>query len=170
VFFLNKITYLHLIAGFSYILLWPFLSPTLVKTAVALPSETNPDFVRLKQALEKYGFKIRLQLPPIDGNYGMLETSSKSIWINPAVFELGIARPTLVHEAVHAVQLCAGGTKLQLLNLEISPPIFARPYFVKYSSPRRELEAEAYAVQAQPDSIEVAIALLDKHCSNTNQN
>ena len=127
--------------------------------------DKNPEFFLLKQHLEKYGFTVEIVMPPIRGNYGMLHTKSKKIWINPAVFELGIARPTLIHEAVHAAQLCRGEDQLQLLGVESLPPTFARPYFVRYKSPRRELEAEAYAVQALSDGVEQVLALLKQHCS-----
>lgn len=129
-------------------------------------SPAEPEFSRLQQVLEQYGFKLRLESPPVRGNYGMLETKSKSIWINPAVFDLGIARPTLIHEAVHAAQLCAGQGKLSLLGLDIMPLPFARPYFLQYPSPRREMEAEAYALQAEPDGVEQVISLLKQYCRN----
>ena len=143
------------------------LFPLILLAQMSVPSmaEVDPEFFRLQQQLEHYGFNLQFQLPPIRGNYGMLHLKSRSIWINPAVFELGIARPTLIHEAIHAAQLCRGGNQLQLLELSISPPIFARPYYSHYPSPRREMEAEAYAMQAQPDGIEQVIRLLKKYCT-----
>lgn len=126
---------------------------------------TDTEFYRLQETLEQYGFRVRLELPPEPGAYGLLNPSSQTIWINPVVFELGIARPTLVHEAVHAAQSCAGGNKLQILNLKITPPPLTRRYFLRYRAFRRHLEAEAYTVQVQPDGVELAIALLHQHCS-----
>ena len=140
----------------------------LAQAAIPAFAENNPDFLGLKQQLEHYGFQVKIAMPPIRGNYGMLNTKNKMIWINPAVFELGIARPTLIHEAVHAAQLCRGKHQLQLLELETAPPIFARPYFVHYQSPRREMEAEAYAVQAAPDGLEQVMTLLKQHCASGN--
>ena len=139
--------------------------PTAFTSLAQTPvSDPEPDFSRLRQVLEKYRFKLRIERPPVKGNYGMLETRSQSIWINPVVFDLGIARPTLIHEAVHAAQFCAGDGKLQLLGLDILPLPFARPYFWQYPSPRREIEAEAYAVQSQPDGLEIVISLLEQYC------
>ena len=157
---LGSLAFLKFIIGLSFF----FLPSTLGQVSTPLPSKTDSGFSRLQQVLEQYGFTIRLERPPIRGNYGMLETRSKSIWINPVVFELGIARQTLVHESVHGAQLCKGGAKLELLGLEILPPVFARPYFLRYSSPRREMEIEAYALQAQPDGVEQAISLLHRYC------
>ena len=147
-------------------MVYDFLLYLLAQATIPSLAEKNTDFLRLKQQLERYGFKVEIAMPPIRGNYGMLNTRNKTIWINPAVFELGIARPTLIHEAVHAAQLCRGKDQLQLLELEAVPPTFARPYFVRYQSPRREMEAEAYALQAVPDGLEQVIVLLEQHCSS----
>ena len=131
----------------------------------SVTSATDPDFSSLQETLEQYGFQVKLELPPEPGAYGLLNSSSRTIWINPVVFELGIARPTLVHEAVHAAQTCAGGDKLSSLNLKITPPPMTRRYFLRYRASRRHLEAEAYTVQVQPDAVELAISLLHQHCS-----
>ncbi|NEP02204.1 MAG: hypothetical protein F6K58_26820 [Symploca sp. SIO2E9] len=135
---------------------------TLVLTSV--PPSTDAQFSNLQQVLEQYGFEVRLASPPKRGAYGLLENSTKVIWINPVVFELGIARPTLVHEAVHAAQSCSGGEDLRALNLEMTPPPQTRRFFLRYHSIRRQLEAEAYTVQVQPDGVEKAITLLHQHC------
>ena len=125
---------------------------------------TDTEFSRLHQVLENSGFEIRLELPPKRGAYGLLQHSSKTIWINPVVFELGIARPTLVHEAVHAAQSCAGQDHLKALGLKIPPPVMTRRFFLRYHSYRRQLEAEAYTIQVQSNGVELAIALLHQHC------
>lgn len=123
------------------------------------------DFLLLKNKLESYGFKVLLQASPVRGSYGLLKTTSKQIWIDPLVFQLGIARPTLIHEAVHAAQYCAGNGKIQALGLTISPPNVARPFFMHYENGMtRQLEQEAYAVQTQPDALKLVLSLLSKHC------
>ena len=129
------------------------------------PPSKDPDYVRLQQVLEAYGFEIRWEVPPVRGAYGLLNGPSKVIWINPVVVELGIVLPTLAHEAVHAAQRCAGGDNLAALYLDLEPPKITRPYYLRYHSHRRELEAEAYTVQVQPDRIDRAIALLHQHCA-----
>jgi hypothetical protein len=145
---------------------------TIIKTNLVLgtllftlaQSTTNAEFTRLKKVLEQYGFKVKLETPPIREAYGLLESRSKTIWINPIVFDLGIARPTLVHEAVHAAQLCYGKKEVQALGLDLEPPPMTRRHFLQYHSYRRHIEAEAYTVQVQPDGVDLVISLLDKHC------
>ncbi|MEM9156882.1 MAG: hypothetical protein AAGB13_17915 [Cyanobacteria bacterium P01_F01_bin.33] len=123
------------------------------------------DFERLRQSLESYGFAVRVEAPPLRGAFGLLEASSKTIWINPVVFELGNAEVTLIHEAVHAAQACAGRGTLSPLGLEIPPPTMTRRYFLRYHNLRRQLEAEAYTVPAQPNAIVLVLDLLRKHCA-----
>jgi len=62
-------------------------------------------FKILKKQLEQTKFQVILDLPPQRGAYGLLKSDSKKIWINPVVFDLGIADQTLIHEAVHAAQV-----------------------------------------------------------------
>jgi hypothetical protein len=138
-----------------------------------------PKFLALKNQLEKFGFQVIIALPPlkhspqpnIGGNpplprpYGLLESSQKIIWINPVVFDLQIATQTLIHESVHAAQVCAGGGKLKTLGLDIQPINYARPFFLRYADVhRQDLEREAYAVQTQPNSFELATSLLQQNC------
>lgn len=104
-------------------------------------------------------------LPPRRGAYGLLKENSQTIWVNPIVFELHIATQTLVHEAVHAAQVCKGKGKIRALGLNIQPSNYARPFFSHYlNSHRQNLEREAYAVQTQPNRFELAISLLQQHC------
>jgi hypothetical protein len=125
----------------------------------------DPQLVALKTQLEKLGFPVIFQLPPQRGAYGLLDPSTRRIWLNPVVFDLEIANPTLIHEAVHAAQLCAGKGKMQALGLALEPLNYARPFFFRYSDVhRRDLEREAYAVQTQPNRFELALALLQQNC------
>lgn len=125
----------------------------------------NQQFLDLENRLEKAGFQVILKLPPRRGAYGLLEENSKTIWVNPIVFELHIATQTLIHEAVHAAQVCKGKGKIVALGLDIQPSNYARPFFSHYpSGDRQNLEREAYAVQTQPNRFELAVALLQQHC------
>jgi len=122
-------------------------------------------FEIIKKQLEQAKFQVILDLPPQRGAYGLLKADSKKIWINPVVFDLGIAEQTLIHEAVHAAQVCKGKGKLSLLGLEIDPLIYAQPFFMHYrDADRRELEREAYAVQTQSNRVELVSSLLKKYC------
>ncbi|MDJ0680318.1 MAG: hypothetical protein QNJ18_10695 [Xenococcaceae cyanobacterium MO_167.B52] len=130
----------------------------------------DPEFNQLEQLLINYDFVVRYELPPYENKrglkpYGLLHTKTKTIWINPVVFDLGNAKATLIHEAVHASQTCAGNGSIALVDLEIEPPQITRPYFMRYHQYRREIEAQAYTVQAQPDSLALVTQLLNKYCS-----
>ena len=126
--------------------------------------DVETQFEQLQQELIERGFSVQVQAPPQVGAYGMLEPSSRSIWIHPLVFELNIALPVLIHEGVHAAQVCAGDGVVATLNLDIEPPNATRPFFLRYHSYRRNIEAEAYAVQVQPDAFERVGKLLEQHC------
>ncbi len=146
-----------------------FLTSGLIFSNLAYSSD-NSEFNRLQQILINHGFVVKQEIPPMMNNlglrpYGLMNSKTKTIWINPVVFELGNAQAVLVHEAVHAAQTCAGGGQVSLLNLDLDPPQFTRPYFMRYHSYRREIEAQAYTVQVQPDSLAIAINLLEQHCS-----
>lgn len=130
----------------------------------------NNQFDSLQKTLTDYGFTIKLEIPPYQTQqgirpYGVLSSQTKTIWINPVVFELGNAQATLIHEATHAAQLCAGEGEFKLINLTIKPPKITHPYFLRYHNYQREIEAEAYTVQVQPNSLELVNQLLNKYCS-----
>lgn len=135
----------------------------------------DPQTLQLVESVERSGFAVQWEQPPVWGTYGLLDVKARSIWINPVVFELGIAQPTIVHEAVHGAQFCAAAAQdtqspqsiedLSPLGLGITPSPLVRPYILQYSdSKRRQLELEAYALQAEPDRVERAIELLNRHC------
>ncbi|MBL1210815.1 hypothetical protein [Geminocystis sp. GBBB08] len=130
-------------------------------------SQLLPNFTELKQKLEKYNFTVKIESPPQRSTYGLLEVKTRTIWINPIVFDLGIALPTLIHEATHAAQLCEGNGEIRALNLKLTPPNISRPFFTHYNDGlRRHLEAEAYTIQTHADGYNLVISLLDKHCQN----
>ncbi len=127
------------------------------------------EFNELEQLLINYDFTIRYEIPPYENKrglkpYGLLDSKSKTIWINPVVFELGNAKHTLIHEAVHASQTCAGNGEITLLDLAIEPPQITRPYFMGYHGYRREIEAQAYTIHAQTDGLAIVTELLNKYC------
>ncbi|MBD2395708.1 hypothetical protein H6G11_15800 [Cyanobacterium aponinum FACHB-4101] len=138
-----------------------------ITTSIFLLSQnpTQDKFNTLKRTLENYNFNVKIEPPPLRSTYGLLQVKTRTIWINPIVFDLQIALPTLIHEATHAAQLCAGKNEITALNLSLSPPNIARPYFTHYNHGlRRHLEAEAYAVQTHPEGYDLVISLLNKHC------
>lgn len=150
----------------------PPFTPSIVKQfslifglIISQSPEPERQFVHLKNRLESYGFQVVLEVPPRRGTYGLLEERTKKIWINPVVFDLGIARQTLIHEGVHAAQLCAGNGKIKALGLDLQPITYARPFFQHYTDiHRRDLEREAFAVQTQSNSLELVLSILEKYC------
>ncbi|MGB5593471.1 MAG: hypothetical protein WBM32_16280 [Crocosphaera sp.] len=131
--------------------------------------QKSPKFAILENNLKKAGFEVILALPPKRGAYGLLQVSTKKIWINPVVFELNIALPTLIHESVHASQVCAGNGEIKALGLDLMPMNQARPFFERYPDiHRKDLEREAYTVQTQPNSFDLALSLLKKYCQLKN--
>ncbi|MGK7960663.1 hypothetical protein [Crocosphaera sp.] len=132
---------------------------------IAQNSEKNEQFNQLKQELETAGFEVILALPPKRGAYGLLQVNTKKIWINPVTFDLHIALPTLIHESVHASQVCAGNGEITTLGLTLEPMNQVRPFFQGYTDiHRKDLEREAYTVQTQPNSFELALSLLRENC------
>ena len=156
------------------------LSSTILTTQITQLSSPDLQFNQLKNQLESYGFKVNIAIPPsfklpnqqpdfrrrrVRKPYGVLNAASKSIWINPIVFELGISNPVLVHEAVHAAQFCAGKGKIKTIGLDIEPIAQARPFFKRYVDTHSQaVEKEAYGVQTQSNGWELVTALLDRHC------
>ncbi|MEH2298250.1 hypothetical protein [Nostoc sp.] len=140
---------------------------TLVLASFLVSQLPTPEekFLNLKIQLEKKGFQVVIELPPKRGAYGLLREADKKIWINPVVFELHIGTQTIIHEAVHAAQVCAGKGKIKVLGLNIQPSNYTRPFFMRYTDVhRQDLEREAYAIQTQPNSYELAVSLLHKYC------
>ncbi|NEQ50904.1 MAG: hypothetical protein F6K11_12350 [Leptolyngbya sp. SIO3F4] len=131
----------------------------------AFAQVNSAEFEQLQQTLEHHGFTVILDLPPQRGSYGLLQLSTRTIWINPVVFDLEIAVPTLVHEAVHAVQLCSGiDGNLAPLNLGLTPYAGAHRLYMRYTGRRRTLEMEAYTIQARTDRIEYVTDLINSRC------
>ncbi|MEM8832177.1 MAG: hypothetical protein AAGE96_22930 [Cyanobacteria bacterium P01_G01_bin.19] len=147
---------------------------------IAQANIPDANFINLKNKLQNYGFQVNIAVPPdyrlpeqkidfqrrrLPKAYGLFNATDKSIWINPIVFELGNSNAVLVHETIHAAQLCKGEKQLQPLDLDLEPIKQAQPFFNRYTDPRnRLLEKEAYTVQTQANSYELAIKLLDRYC------
>ena len=122
------------------------------QVVVAQGITADPEFTNLQQQLTELNFKVLIAPLPQQGAYGLLNASSRTIWIHPLTFDLGIASPVLVHEAVHAAQTCKGNGQLESLELEIEPLIYARPFWMRYGDIyRQDLEREAFAIQTQPN-------------------
>lgn len=141
------------------------IPPSPILSSTSAKSDMSAEFEQLSQTLESYGFDVVLALPPQTGSYGLLHVPTRTVWINPVVFDLGIAIPVLVHEAVHAAQLCSGSAgTLSALDLGLEPYAPASRLYMRYSGTRRTLEAEAYTIQARADRVDFVTQLLVDRC------
>ena len=126
------------------------------------------DLQPLVGALQSKGFTIRISLPPVRSSYGLYQSKSKTLWISPLTFPLGISRQTFLHEAVHAIQSCPSG-RLTPLGWSISlNPVVEREISAillrSYHHGNRALEQEAFFIQGQKDAVPRLIQDLNKRC------
>jgi len=127
-----------------------------------------PDLQPLVQALQQQGFRVRLQPPPLRGVYGLFDSRSRTLWVSPLSFALGIGRQTLLHEAAHAVQSCPHG-QLRPVGWRLPLATVVRQEiegitFTAYGHGSREVEREAFALQAQPDAVTLLLKGLAQRC------
>ena len=120
----------------------------------------------------RYGFRIEARQPPGEA-YGRFISSRKLLEISPLVRDLGITRPVLLHEAVHAAQSCPNG-RLTLLELDrrSSPVVESRIRYLlnnHYAQEHQALEQEAFRLQSQPDAEALIIAALNRRCSEQSE-
>jgi len=164
---LNLSTPLRLFKPQPLLLAFLVLTPTgsaLADSALALPSELEP----LRIALERHGFRVLLQPPPRAGTYGLFESGSKRLWIAPVSFDLGIGRHTFLHEAAHAAQSCPAGKLTPIgWKLPLNPVVAQEIQGITtrhYHFNTWPLELEAFAVQGQPNAMDLIIRALDQRC------
>ena len=130
--------------------------------------KNNKDLSKLIKLLNKKGFKIKNELPPIKKAYGLYENNTKTIWISPITSKLGIYKNVLVHEAVHAAQSCPRGflTKLNIpIKLNSSQEKIIKMKLVNhYNHMNFLLEKEAFSIQTLPNSLEIVSKEINKRC------
>jgi len=129
-----------------------------------LPAELRP----IATTLQQRGFQVRLAPPPVRGAYGLFQAKTRTLWIAPVAFELGIGRQVFLHEAIHAAQSCPTGV-LQPLgwSAQLNPVVereISRILATSYHHGKRELEREAFSMQGHPDAIGRVIAALKQRC------
>ena len=130
--------------------------------------QISNDLIPLIDLLVKKGFKVKFKSPPQKGVYGSFNNKSKTLWISPISFELGIGRHTLLHEATHAAQSCPHDS-LTLVgwDLPISPFIsneIQSILFNKYKSTQYAIEQEAFSLQGQKNAIGLLLKALNERC------
>jgi hypothetical protein len=129
----------------------------------ALPADLQP----LVRDLQRRGFTVKLAVPPVRGVYGLFEARQRRIWVAPITFELGIARQTFLHEAVHAVQSCPTGVVAPLgWTLPLAPVVRQQINGILATAyhGNKAAEQEAFALQGQPDAVPRLTAALRQRC------
>ena len=147
----------------AFAVAWLF-SPT---ASLASPS-WPPDLLPLVKALQIAGYQVRFEKPPIQGAYGATNARKKIIWVAPITVDLGIARQTLIHEAVHGAQGCPKGKlqpigwKTEMVNAvdrEVAGILYRN-----YAHAKFDVEREAFAMQGNPRAIELITTALQQRC------
>jgi len=128
----------------------------------------SDDLIPLVDLLLEKGFKVKFQNPPRTGVYGLFHSKSKTLWVAPISFELGIGRQTLLHEATHAAQSCPYGS-LTLIGWELPLSPFIRneiqaTIFSKYDNKDYAIEKEAFSLQGQKNAIDLLLKALNQRC------
>jgi hypothetical protein len=139
-------------------------SPLEPRPLAVLPADVQP----LLRSLQEHGFVVRIALPPKPGTYGEFVPRSRSLWISPLSFELGIGRQTFLHEAVHAAQSCPAGVVRPIGWILRVQPEVDRGIRVNllhgYAHPDWVVEQEAFALQGQPDAVPRLQRALQQRC------
>lgn len=129
-----------------------------------LPATLQP----LVQGLQSKGFTIRIALPPVPRSYGLFQSHSKTLWLSPLTFPLGIARQTFLHEAIHAVQSCPKGRLTPIgWRVNVSPVVereIGGILMQSYHHSNRALEREAFFMQGQTDAVAKVLKALNERC------
>ena len=130
----------------------------------AFPADLRP----LVRALQAAGYQVRFENPPIAGAYGATNARKKTIWLAPISVDLGIARQTLIHEAVHAAQGCPTGRYEQIGWSVTLPYAVDRSIegilYRKYPHKRFPVEREAFFMQSHPQAFEEIAKALKQRC------
>ena len=129
-----------------------------------LPADLQP----LVQALQHKGFQVRIALPPVQGSYGLFQSGSRTLWVSPLTIPLGIARQTVLHEAVHAVQSCPSGRLTPVgWAVQVNPVVereISAILLRSYHHGSRALEREAFFMQGQRQAVPQLIKALNQRC------
>ena len=126
------------------------------------------DLNSLRKSLSEAGYEVRIQKPPMEGAYGLVNIKKKTIWIAPIANQMGIFRTTFIHESVHAAQACKTGEFEPIgWNLEVDEAVRASIESIlyrQYPSNKFDIEREAFLMQGQPDAITRIQKVLKENC------
>ena len=131
---------------------------------IQIPNDLNP----LLDLLKKKGFQIKFESPPRRGVYGLFQWKSKTLWISPISFEMGIGRQIILHEATHAAQSCPYGSFSPIgWKLPISQSIrneVQANLLRNYVTSQYSIEEEAFYLQSQKNGVELLIEAINVRC------
>ena len=138
--------------------------PSVDDISIQISDELKPLLDRLKGK----GFNLKFEIPPKKGVYGLFQSKSKTLWISPISFELGIGRQTILHEATHAAQSCPYGL-LTPIGWKLSTSQFIKnevqAILVKsYDSSQYLIEEEAFSLQGQRNGVDLLLKALERRC------
>ena len=155
-------------------LLATFLLTAMWSQAAFEPSKAVADVVLVKDlnslriSLSEAGYEVRIQKPPMEGAYGLVNKKSKTIWIAPIAKDMGVFRTTFIHESVHAAQACKSGEFIPIgWDLEVDEAVrlsIESILYRKYPSNKFDIEREAFLMQGQPDAIPKIQKVLKENC------
>ncbi len=126
------------------------------------------DLNSLRKSLSEAGYEVKIQKPPMEGAYGLVNKKLKIIWIAPIAKEMGLFRTTFIHESVHAAQACKTGEFEPIgWNLEVDEAVrvsIESILYRRYPSNKFDIEREAFLMQGQPDAITRIQKVLKENC------
>ena len=151
------------------------ISSTTVFSSVAIATDKNnqakqfpQNLIPIVQILRDAGYRVYFSKPPISGAYGATNAREKKIWIAPISVDMGIARQTLIHEAVHAAQGCPNG-RYEPIGWNVSIPknvetTIKQILYQKYARKDYAVEKEAFYMQNHPQAFKKISAALKQRC------
>ena len=130
----------------------------------------SEDLYPLINLLKEKGFKVKFDYPPREGVYGLFQSKTKTLWISPVTFSLGIDRHTLLHEATHAAQSCPYGY-FTLIGWELPLNQYIKKEIQSivinhYDSKNYLIEKEAFSLQGQKNAVDLLIKALNQRCKD----
>lgn len=161
---LMEITLLFTTTVFAQVNSSSFKDSYINNIIIKIPNDLNP----LLNLLKKKGFQIKFESPPRRGVYGLFQRKSKTLWISPISFEMGIVRQIILHEATHAAQSCPYGSLSPIgWKLPISQSIrneVQANLFRNYETSHYYIEEEAFYLQSQKNGVELLIEAINVRC------
>ena len=135
---------------------------------LAFAKDFPPDLQPLVRSLREVGYDVRFSKPPVAGAYGATSARRKIVWVAPISVEMGIARQTLIHEAVHAAQACPTG-RYEPIGWSVTLPYAVDRsiegiLYRKYPHKRFTVEREAFFMQSHPQAFAEISKALKERC------